>query len=157
MYPAFTVIFDTGSSVFGIFTRCIHSAPAYGTCTFGGGHKSETGQNSMCMLQRVAVCCSVLRRVAVCCSYIPSSSVYIHISFVYSTYIGTRWHRTETDRNSTHLVPCVVVCCSVLQCVAVCCSVVQCVAVWCSVLQCEAATSIVHSSIAHTQGWGGFD
>jgi len=33
----FTVIFDTGSAVFGIFTRCIPKAPSYGTCTFGGG------------------------------------------------------------------------------------------------------------------------
>ena len=35
-------------------------------------------------------------------------------------------------------LPCVAVCCSVLQCVAVCCSVLQCVAVFCSVLQCGA-------------------
>jgi hypothetical protein len=33
----FTVIFDTGSSVFGVFTRCIPDAPNYGHCTFGGG------------------------------------------------------------------------------------------------------------------------
>lgn len=33
----FTVIFDTGSSVFGIFTRCIPNAPSYGRCVFGGG------------------------------------------------------------------------------------------------------------------------
>ena len=32
----FTVIFDTGSSVLGIFTRCIPTAPNYGRCTFGG-------------------------------------------------------------------------------------------------------------------------
>ncbi|KAJ1480521.1 aspartic peptidase domain-containing protein [Baffinella frigidus] len=33
----FTVIFDTGSSVFGIFTKCIPNAPSYGRCVFGGG------------------------------------------------------------------------------------------------------------------------
>jgi len=33
----FTVIFDTGSAVFGLFTKCIPKAPTYGTCTFGGG------------------------------------------------------------------------------------------------------------------------
>eukprot|EP00286_Rhodomonas_abbreviata_P028232 CAMPEP_0181315084 /NCGR_PEP_ID=MMETSP1101-20121128/15175_1 /TAXON_ID=46948 /ORGANISM="Rhodomonas abbreviata, Strain Caron Lab Isolate" /LENGTH=528 /DNA_ID=CAMNT_0023422245 /DNA_START=168 /DNA_END=1754 /DNA_ORIENTATION=+ len=39
----FTVIFDTGSSVFGIFTRCIPTAPSYGTCTFGGGSSGGSG------------------------------------------------------------------------------------------------------------------
>ena len=36
-------------------------------------------------------------------------------------------------------IPCVAVCCSVLQFVAVCCSLLQCVAVCCSVLQFVAA------------------
>jgi hypothetical protein len=38
----FTVIFDTGSSVFGIFTKCIPTAPAYGRCVFGGGPKGDS-------------------------------------------------------------------------------------------------------------------
>ena len=38
----FTVIFDTGSSVFGIFTKCIPNAPNYGRCTFGGGPKGDS-------------------------------------------------------------------------------------------------------------------
>lgn len=37
----FTVIFDTGSSVFGVFTRCVPEAPNYGHCTFGGGPKGD--------------------------------------------------------------------------------------------------------------------
>ena len=37
----FTVIFDTGSSVFGIFTKCIPQAPAYGGCVFGGGNAGD--------------------------------------------------------------------------------------------------------------------
>jgi len=40
----FTVIFDTGSSVFGIFTKCIPNAPSYGGCVFGGG---DTGDDSL--------------------------------------------------------------------------------------------------------------
>jgi hypothetical protein len=39
----FTVIFDTGSSVFGVFTKCIPTAPSYGTCTFGGGSSGDSG------------------------------------------------------------------------------------------------------------------
>mmetsp|Transcript_25239 Transcript_25239/g.51325 ORF Transcript_25239/g.51325 Transcript_25239/m.51325 type:complete len:280 (-) Transcript_25239:52-891(-) len=38
----FTVIFDTGSSVFGIFTKCIPNAPSYGGCVFGGGPKGDS-------------------------------------------------------------------------------------------------------------------
>jgi len=37
----FTVIFDTGSSVFGIFTKCIPNAPSYGGCVFGGGDQGD--------------------------------------------------------------------------------------------------------------------
>ena len=39
----FTVIFDTGSSVFGVFTKCIPDAPNYGHCTFGGGPQGDDG------------------------------------------------------------------------------------------------------------------
>ena len=46
----FTVIFDTGSAVFGLFTKCIPNAPTYGTCTFGGGG----GANDSYMLIEVS-------------------------------------------------------------------------------------------------------
>lgn len=39
----FTVIFDTGSSVFGIFSQCIANAPNYGKCTFGGYEGGDSG------------------------------------------------------------------------------------------------------------------
>ena len=51
------------------------------------------------MLQRVAVCSSVLQCVAVCCSVLQCVAVCCSV------------------------LQCVAVCCSVLQCVAVCCSV----------------------------------
>jgi len=37
---SFTVIFDTGSAVFGIFSKCIPTAPTFGKCVFGGTAKS---------------------------------------------------------------------------------------------------------------------
>ena len=52
-----------------------------------------------CLLQCVAVCCSVLQCVAVCCSALQCAAVCCSV------------------------LQCVAVCCSVLQCVAVCCSV----------------------------------
>jgi len=67
------------------------------------------------VLQRVAVCCSVLQCVAM-----------LYFSAI----------QCEEDIHSTLFVT--LVCCSVLQCVAVCCSVLQCVAVCCSALQCVA-------------------
>jgi hypothetical protein len=39
----FTVIFDTGSSVFGIFAQCIADAPNYGSCSFGGFQGGDSG------------------------------------------------------------------------------------------------------------------
>ena len=63
------------------------------------------------------------------------------------------------------MLPCVAVCCRVLQCGAVCCSVVQCVAVWCAldhgtgglkVLQCGAVCgTCVHedSTPKVSAGW----
>jgi len=56
-----------------------------------------------CMLQCVAVCCSVLQCVAACCS----EGVERVALGSYCTYL------------------CVAVCCSVLQCVAVRCSMLQ--------------------------------
>ena len=72
------------------------------------------------MLQRVAVCSSVLQCVAECVAVY--CSVYQE-SFASLTSV------------CCSVLQCVVVCCSVLQCVAVCCSVLQCVAVCCSMLQ----------------------
>jgi len=69
---------------------------------------SLRSSRNVCVLQCVAVWCSVLQFVAVCCSVCCS------------------------------VLPCVAVCCSVVQCGAVRCSVLQCVAVCCSVLQCVA-------------------
>ena len=66
-----------------------------------------------CVLQCVAVCCSVLQCVAVCCSVFTRS------------------------------VACVAVCCSVLPCIAVYCNMLQSVAVCCSVMQCVAASCSV--------------
>jgi len=65
----------------------------------------------MCVLQCVAVCCSVLQCVAVCCSVRPLRRCL-------------RW--------DTHM--------SLVR-VAVCCRVFQCVAAWCSVLHRVAACS----------------
>jgi len=70
-----------------------------------------------CVLQCVAVCCSVLQCVAVCCSVLQC------VALCCISQAAPRW-----------LLPismCAAVCCSVLQCVAVCCSVLQCVALWC--------------------------
>jgi hypothetical protein len=39
----FTVIFDTGSSVFGVFSQCIANAPNYGSCSFGGYQGGDSG------------------------------------------------------------------------------------------------------------------
>jgi len=76
-----------------------------------------------CMLQCVAVCCSVLQCVAVCCSVLQCVAVFC--SVLKCVAVCFRVFR------------CVSVYCSVLQCVAVCCSVLQCVVVCCSVLQRE--------------------
>ena len=64
--------------------------------------------SAVCVLQRVAVCCSMLQCVA----------GYLHVA-----------------RELLVCGMCVTVCCSVLQHVAVCCSTSQCVAVRCSALQ----------------------
>ena len=60
------------------------------------------------MLQRVAVCCSVLQRVAACCSVLQCLSTGNAASLVSATFLEVA---------------------SVLQCIAVCCSVSESVAV----------------------------
>jgi hypothetical protein len=58
----FTVIFDTGSSVFGIFSRCIPNAPSYGTCVFGGGSAGGGGmliEGAVFVLSIAVIFCGV--------------------------------------------------------------------------------------------------
>jgi len=62
----------------------------------------------MCMLQCVAVCCSVLQCVAVCCRVTDAQVLF-------------RIHMCHVSLNSTYIY----VCCSALQCVAVCCNVTE--------------------------------
>jgi len=71
----------------------------------------KTSHHSLCVLQCVAVCCSVLQ------------------------CVGAQKRAIVWRENMPSFFG---VCCSVLQCVAVCCSVLQCVAVCCSVLKCVA-------------------
>jgi len=80
------------------------------------------------VLQRVAVCCSVLQ--CVTAGRVPQSR-------------GT-FREGEIARDSQcfavgcSMLQCVAVCCGVLYCVAVCCTVLQRAAMCCSVLQCDA-------------------
>jgi hypothetical protein len=57
----FTVIFDTGSSVFGIFSQCIANAPNYGKCTFGGFEGGDSGAliTGVIFILGVSGCCCV--------------------------------------------------------------------------------------------------
>jgi len=83
------------------------------------------------VLQRVAVCCSVLQCVLQpvpektrdsCCSVLPRVAACCSVL----QCVAVRY--TARSREDSRLVlQCVAVCCSVLQCVAVCCSVLQCV------------------------------
>jgi len=73
------------------------------------------------------------------------------------THVSSYRQRTAI-RNTTCVLQCVAVCCSVLQCAAMCCSVLQCVAVCCSVLQCVAVLplpfthTVQHTAIRNTTG-----
>ena len=81
------------------------------------------------MFQCVVVCFSVLQRLAVCCSVL-NCVVKLEYdpfpSYIYKVCVAVR----------CNVLQCVAVCCNMLQDVAVCCSVLQCVAVCRSVLQC---------------------
>ena len=100
------------------------------------------------VLQRVAVCCSVLQCVAMCT--IPrtlhlsngmrsegSVASYIKILQHTATHCNTLQHTATHCITSQHVasyicffvckLPRVAVCCNVLQCVAVCCDTLQCV------------------------------
>jgi len=75
------------------------------------------------VLQRVAVCCSVLQCVAVCCDM--------------SQCVAEAATRTDMR-------------CSVLQCAAACCSVIQCVSMCCNMLPCVAVICRGSNSRRHT-------
>jgi len=119
-----------------------------------------------CVLQCVAVCCSVLQCVAVCCSVLHSvGSVCLRANCRHKALPTCCARRHHMPRRG--LLQSVAVCCSLMQFVAVCCSMLQrwqclsesytplnstsrllcasssraaarCVAVCCSVLQCVA-------------------
>jgi len=68
-----------------------------------------------CVVQRVAVCCSVLHRVAVCCSVLQYAAVYLKCDDMFRLkYVDAGLP-----------FPFVVVCCSVLQYGAVRCSILR--------------------------------
>jgi len=113
----------------------------------------------VCVLQRVAACCSVLQCDAACCSVFHSVAVRYERDVSVSSITwcaccsvmhsvaeccSVLQYRIDVAGGvHIHYMVClrcgvlqrVAVRCSVLQCVAECCSVLQCVAVWCSVLQ----------------------
>ena len=116
--------------------------------------------NKCCVvLHCVALCCSVLQCVAVCCSVLLCVAGFrsvLHALLVVQGLLAACAGSLETNvawlQLDSHVLHCVVVCCSVLQrvaawvrcsvvqpgCGAVWCSVVQCGAVWCNVVQCGA-------------------
>jgi len=76
----------------------------------------------ICVLQCVAVCCSVLHSVA---AVLPGcSTAATYVCCIALKYVALRCRVLQS----------IAECCSVLQCAAVCCSVLQCAAVCCSVL-----------------------
>jgi len=74
------------------------------------------------VLQRVAVCRSVLQWFAVCCRVLQKNKMPT-VEGLNKAFKGEK------------VLQRVAACCSVLQCVVVCCSVLQCVVARCSVLQ----------------------
>ena len=107
----------------------------------------------VCVLQCVAVCCSVLQCVVVCCSVLQC--VAVCCSMLQCVAVCCVLSGVGHVADCMCVAVCVAVCCSVLHrvtpwvelamsllrmcvavCIAVCCSVLQCVAVCCSVLQC---------------------
>ena len=116
------------------------------------------------VLQSVAECCRVLQCAAVRCSalrlqctamfcndcfYFGGSICKVSLPFGMGVLQCVAVYETGgqganlSHCNSSRVLQCVAVCCSVLQCVAACCSVLQCVAVCCSVLQCVALLCVV--------------
>jgi len=95
-----------------------------------------------CVLQCVAVHCSVLQCVAICCRVLQSAveccSVLQCVAVCYSDTVCCSVLQSHGVASGCSMLRCVAMCCSVLQFVAVCCSVLLCVAVCCCVLQCVA-------------------
>jgi len=83
------------------------------------------------VLQCVAVCCSVLQRVAVCCSVLQCVAVCCSVLQCVAVCCCVLQHAALC----CNMLHCVALCCNMLQCAAVCCSVLQCAAVCCRVLQ----------------------
>jgi len=87
------------------------------------------------VLQRSAVCCSVLQCVVVCCNVLQCIVVYCSV-------LSEIEFETALTNLPKGVLQSVAECCSVLQCVAVWCSVVQCIAAYCSALQCAAVSAL---------------
>ena len=91
------------------------------------------------LLQRVAVCCSVLQCIAVCLQCLavwerhvgrPVSTILLHrvavyFQFVCSVFLIFKFSDMHVTCGRGDIVGVYAVCCSVLQCLAVCCSVFQ--------------------------------
>jgi len=125
---------------------------------------SDAQQVTRCVLQCVAVCCSVLQRGAAWCSVLqcvqcgceflhcslaPNRSLTVCCSVFQRVAVCCSVLQCGCEFVCCSLTPnrSLTVCFSVLQCVAVCCSVLQCVAVCCSVLQCVAVWLRVRCSV----------
>ena len=90
---------------------------------------TRRGMRVTCVMQCVAVCCSVLQCVAVCCSVLQCVTVCCSVLQCVAVLCSA--------------LQCVAVRCNVLQCVAVCRSVLQCAAVCCSVLRCDVLQCVI--------------
>jgi len=111
------------------------------------------------VLQRVAVCCSVLqgvgdntvcysvsvttRCVAVCrrvLQYVAVCCTVLQWLFWLNNVVANKVRRRMLQRGAVccRSLQCAAVCCNVLQRVAACCSVLQCIAEYYGVLQCVA-------------------
>ena len=92
------------------------------------------------MLQRIAVCCSLLQCVAV------SHDVAMCMRYLSCiNYGGGR-------QGIISVLECVEVCCSVLQCAAVCCSVLQCLMTWvCAGAMVGGGKASAALAVAHTK------
>ena len=96
----------------------------------------------VCVLQCVAVCCSVLQQcVAVCCfACVNYTDMYLSVLYAdcsntlqqTAIHCNTKMRHSALPVRMTSTCVCVAVCVCVLQYVAVCCGVLQCVAVCCS-------------------------
>ena len=103
-----------------------------------------------CMLQCVAMCCSVLQCVAVCSAgAVPRvlQCVVVCLNVLQCVTVCCSVFSRRSASCHTWMMQCVAVCCSALQCVAVCGNVLQCGAVreprWC-IYECALYITLVH-------------